>query len=101
MELNDLALRFIPGFTVNVEERAALETQMALRQSQERLSVMKFWGRVTGTTGDYLVVFGEAGRGRAGRRGSRAAARGGAASAAAHRRSHRLRPPTPLGPPSF
>jgi hypothetical protein len=38
MELNDLALRFIPGFTVNVEERAALETQMALRQSQERLS---------------------------------------------------------------
>ena len=88
MELNDLALRFIPGFTVNVEERAALETQMALRQSQERLSVMKFWGRVTGTTGDYLVVFGEAGRGRAG-----AAAGPRLAAARGRRRAPPLAPP--------
>lgn len=38
MELNDLANRFVPGFTVNVEERSALEIQMALRQTEERLS---------------------------------------------------------------
>jgi len=38
MELNDLANRFVPGFTVNVEERSALEIQMALRQTEEKLS---------------------------------------------------------------
>jgi hypothetical protein len=38
MELNDLANRFAPGLSINVEERAALETQMSLRQSQERLA---------------------------------------------------------------
>ena len=38
MELNVLGTRFVPGFTVNVEERAALETQMALRATEERLS---------------------------------------------------------------
>jgi hypothetical protein len=45
MELNDLANRFVPGFTVNVEERSALEIQMALRQTEERLSglVVVLW----------------------------------------------------------
>ena len=38
MELNDLANRFVPGFTVNVEERSALEIQMALRQTEEKLA---------------------------------------------------------------
>jgi hypothetical protein len=52
MELNDLANRFVPGFTVNVEERSALEIQMALRQTEERLSglVVVLWNT------DYLLT---------------------------------------------
>ena len=38
MELNDLANRFVPGCTVNVEERSSLEIQMALSQTAEKLS---------------------------------------------------------------
>ena len=38
MELSDFGVRFAPGFTVSVEERAALEVQMSLRQSAERLA---------------------------------------------------------------
>jgi hypothetical protein len=37
MELHDLGARFAPGPSVNIEERAALETEMARRQAEERL----------------------------------------------------------------
>jgi len=58
MDIYDLGSRFAPGPSLNVEERAALEVQMAKRQHEERLHSIKFWGRVTGTTADYLIVFG-------------------------------------------
>jgi hypothetical protein len=37
MDIYDFGSRFAPGFTLNVEERAALEVQMAKRQAEERL----------------------------------------------------------------
>ena len=88
MELDHFGGLFTAGFTLTLEERAALELQMAKKQMDERLHrcagslalagaptnslhippnprtsalflpSMRFWGRVTGTTGDYLVVLG-------------------------------------------
>ena len=37
MDIYDLGSRFAPGPSLNVEERAALEVQMAKRQHEERL----------------------------------------------------------------
>lgn len=95
MELDHFGGLFAPGYTLSVEERAALEVQMAKKRLDERLhrSVaavsrpsrrlnavplrvagshrgclrpshlprrcsVRFWGRVQGTTADYLVVAG-------------------------------------------
>ncbi len=37
MDIYDFGTRFATGYTLNVEERAALEIQMAKRQAEERL----------------------------------------------------------------
>jgi hypothetical protein len=37
MDIYDFGARFAPGYTLSVEERAALEVQMAKRQAEERL----------------------------------------------------------------
>ena len=37
MELNDFGSLFAPGYTLSVEERAALEVQMAKKRLEERL----------------------------------------------------------------
>lgn len=58
MELDDFGGAFAPGYSLSIEERSALEVQMAKRKSDEKLYSIKFWGRVTATTADYLVVCG-------------------------------------------
>lgn len=37
MELEDFGVSFTPGFTLSVEERSALEVQMAKRKADEKL----------------------------------------------------------------
>ncbi len=37
MDIYDFGTRFATGHTLNVEERAALEIQLAKRQAEERL----------------------------------------------------------------
>lgn len=37
MELEDFGNTFTPGFTLSVEERAALEVEMAKRKAEEKL----------------------------------------------------------------
>eukprot|EP01138_Halocafeteria_seosinensis_P016504 gb/GECG01016835.1/.p1 GENE.gb/GECG01016835.1/~~gb/GECG01016835.1/.p1 ORF type:complete len:301 (+),score=57.74 gb/GECG01016835.1/:1-903(+) len=46
------------GRTLNVEERAGLETAMAERRLDERLVDIKFWGKIDGLEKDYLIVYG-------------------------------------------
>lgn len=58
MDLHDFDRSFGVGFSVSLEERAALETEMHKRQVEEKLASIKFWGKVTGTTTDYIVVCG-------------------------------------------
>lgn len=98
MDLHDFDRSFGVGFSVSLEERAALETEMHKRQVEEKLArwawqplrvvalrtagapagcgsglgrirrrcglppaphcSIKFWGKVTGTMTDYIVVCG-------------------------------------------
>lgn len=46
------------GYGLSVEEKAAIEVEMAKRRLEENLASISFWGRITGTTGDYLIVCG-------------------------------------------
>lgn len=46
------------GFGLNTEETSGLEVAMLQRKLQENLTGdMYFWGKIFGTTQDYLVVF--------------------------------------------
>ncbi len=44
------------GLTLNIEERSSLESQMQKKMIEEKLASIKFWGRINGTTADYLIV---------------------------------------------
>lgn len=46
------------GFCLNVEETSGLEVAMLQRQLQENLpGRMFFWGKINGTTQDYLLAY--------------------------------------------
>jgi hypothetical protein len=59
MELQSIArLSVVNGATLSVEEVSGLETAMIQRSLAENLAgKMMFWGKVFGTTQDYLVVY--------------------------------------------
>jgi len=44
--------------TLNVKDRALLEVLMAKKKTEESLDEMLFWGKIYGTTADYLIAFG-------------------------------------------
>jgi len=59
MELHNLS-RISPvcGFTLNIEEIAGLEVAMLQRRREESLpGKLIFWGKIFGTTQDYLCVY--------------------------------------------
>ena len=58
MELEDLPFLAFTGQTLNLEERAGLETQMAKRRLEGGYPQVYFWGKISGTEADYLVVYG-------------------------------------------
>lgn len=46
------------GFGLNIEEYSGLEVAMLQRKLQENLpGEMYFWGKIFGSTQDYLIVF--------------------------------------------
>ena len=59
MELHNVSrISSACGFSLNVEEITGLEVAMLQRKREENLSgKLMFWGKVFGTTQDYLVVF--------------------------------------------
>lgn len=56
MDLSDFDSEFDVGYGLSIEERSALELEMQARKIEENLASIKFWGRITGTTDDYLIV---------------------------------------------
>ena len=48
----------VSGYTLNIEEISGLEVAMLQRKLQENLiGKMLFWGKIFGTTQDYLIVY--------------------------------------------
>ncbi len=46
------------GFVLSTGHRAALQTSLATLQASEQFAAVQLWGRVQGTTRDYLVAVG-------------------------------------------
>jgi len=46
------------GQCLSVEEKAGLEIAMVQRANDEQFSSMYFWGKIQGTTDDYLIAYG-------------------------------------------
>lgn len=46
------------GFTLNVEERAALQSSLPLLKRNGKFTRLVFWGKVFGLQKDYLIVQG-------------------------------------------
>jgi hypothetical protein len=59
MELNQLNhVGQVLGHTLNIEEISGLEVAMLQRRLQENLvGKMMFWGKIYGSTQDYLIVY--------------------------------------------
>lgn len=58
MELHAISrISPISGYGLNIEEESGLEVAMMQRKLQENLvGKMYFWGKIFGTTQDYLIV---------------------------------------------
>ena len=58
MDLNNVhRIAPVSGYGLNIEEFSGLEVAMLQRKLQENLvGKMFFWGKIFGTTQDYLVV---------------------------------------------
>lgn len=46
------------GFTLNVEERAALQSSLLLLKRNGKFNRLVFWGKILGLQKDYLIVQG-------------------------------------------
>lgn len=55
MDLEHLSRLSFCGHTLNVEERSGLEVAMAKRAVAEGLRDFRFWGKIIGAEGAYLV----------------------------------------------
>ncbi len=58
MEVVDLNALGFSGYTLNVEERAALEVAISKKKLEDGLQEAFFWGKIFGEEDDYLVVYG-------------------------------------------
>lgn len=57
MDLNSLRNLGPTGFTLSIEERAALQIAMLAIQRKENLDRLQFWGKITGESNDYLIAY--------------------------------------------
>jgi hypothetical protein len=46
------------GFTLSIEEKAALQISMLERKNAEGFNKLYFWGKVMGKDSDYLICYG-------------------------------------------
>ncbi|KAI8592249.1 Radial spoke head protein 9 [Geranomyces variabilis] len=54
--LDDVPYFTLAGFTLNIEERAALASSLQTKKAQEKLDNIWLWGKVLGVQRDYLVA---------------------------------------------
>ena len=58
MDVQDSCHLGFSGNTLNVKERSLLEIVMAKKKREESLQEVLFWGKIFGTSADYLICFG-------------------------------------------
>jgi len=58
MEITDCEKLGFSGMSLNVKERSLMEILMAKKRREEGLDEMLFWGKIYGSTADYLICFG-------------------------------------------
>ncbi|KAJ3036627.1 Radial spoke head protein 9 [Rhizophlyctis rosea] len=56
LNLDDASYFTLAGFTLNVEERAAVAASLQLKKEQEKLETIALWGKVLGIQRDYFVA---------------------------------------------
>lgn len=58
MELTDLDFVASTGATVSLSHRSAMQSSLSLLAKKYKFGKMQFWGKLTGTLGDYLIAAG-------------------------------------------
>ena len=56
LNLDDASYFTLAGFTLNVEERAAIAASLQLKKDQEKLETIALWGKILGIQRDYYVA---------------------------------------------
>ncbi|KAJ3050059.1 Radial spoke head protein 9 [Rhizophlyctis rosea] len=56
LNLDDVSYFTLAGFTLNVEERAAIAASLQLKKDQEKLETIALWGKILGIQRDYFVA---------------------------------------------
>ncbi|KAJ3297018.1 Radial spoke head protein 9 [Borealophlyctis nickersoniae] len=56
LNLDDLPYFSLAGFTLNIEERAAITSSLQLKKDQEKLESIGLWGKILGVQRDYYIA---------------------------------------------
>ncbi|KAJ3182887.1 Radial spoke head protein 9 [Gaertneriomyces sp. JEL0708] len=56
LKLEDISYLSLAGFTLNPEERTALESSLLLKQNEEKLNHVSLWGKILGIQRDYYIA---------------------------------------------
>jgi len=55
LAFDDLAPFTLTGFTLNIEERTALQSSLAIKRAEEKFDHAVFWGKIGGVNKDYYI----------------------------------------------
>ncbi|KAJ3386335.1 Radial spoke head protein 9 [Lobulomyces angularis] len=55
LQFNDLAPFSLAGFTFNDEEKAALQSSLLVKKTEEKFDYITFWGKILGVNKDYYI----------------------------------------------
>lgn len=56
LSFDQLAPFSLAGFTLNTEERTALQASLAVKKAEEKFDHVSFWGKILGVQKDYYVA---------------------------------------------
>jgi radial spoke head protein 9 len=56
LSFEHLAPFSLAGFTLNIEERTALQASLVIKKSEEKFDHVSFWGKINGVQKDYYIA---------------------------------------------
>lgn len=56
LSFDDLSPYTLAGFTLNIEEKTALQSSMAVKRAEEKFDHIAFWGKIVGINKDYYIA---------------------------------------------